>query len=120
MGTKKPRSLTTSGFFGVASIKDAQYGCGGGIPLPSPVAWSLRVAIIDCAFNSLLCGVSLRKKSPPDVDLLALPSRMVVARCNHRLRLQLPALWGIASEKEPTGCGFVGPPQSHGRCALQS
>ena len=29
--TKKPRSLTTSGFFGVASIKDAQYGCGGGI-----------------------------------------------------------------------------------------
>lgn len=26
MGTKKPRSLTTSGFFGVASIKDAQYG----------------------------------------------------------------------------------------------
>ena len=25
MGTKKPRSLTTSGFFGVASIKDAQY-----------------------------------------------------------------------------------------------
>ena len=31
MGTKKPRSLTTSGFFGVASIKDAQYGCGDGI-----------------------------------------------------------------------------------------
>ena len=29
MGIKKPRSLTTSGFFGVASIKDAQYGCGG-------------------------------------------------------------------------------------------
>ena len=31
MGTKKPRSLTTSGFFGLASILDAQYGCGGGI-----------------------------------------------------------------------------------------
>jgi len=30
-GYKKPRSLTTSGFFGVASILDAQYGCGEGI-----------------------------------------------------------------------------------------
>ena len=40
------------------------FGCGGGICWPSPVAWSLRVAIIDCAFNSLLYGVSPRQKSP--------------------------------------------------------
>ena len=31
MGTKKLRSRFASGFFGLASIKDAQYGCGDGI-----------------------------------------------------------------------------------------
>ena len=45
------------------------------------------------------CGLNATKNesAPQGWDLFARPSRMVVARCNHRLRLQLPALWGIAS-----------------------
>ena len=62
MGTKKPRSLTTSGFLGVASIKDAQYGCGDGIYYHMQICFGLfairrSYTTNDAIFDPDFCGV---------------------------------------------------------------
>ena len=61
MGTKKPRSLTTSGFFGVASIKDAQYGCGEGIWTSWPSGYEPD-ELPDCSIPRY-CGAGSRGRT---------------------------------------------------------
>ena len=63
MGTKNPRSLATSGFFGVNLfwMHNMVAGVGFFIALPSRIVVFSRLCLLGSE-NSLLCGVSLRKK----------------------------------------------------------
>ena len=87
MDRKKPRCLVASGFLGVESIKEAQYGCGGGI----------------CKERSDgTASEAQRQPRPPgclhrEEERISHPSRMVEMCAKHSFASFPLALWGSAA-----------------------